>query len=229
MGIKNAWIWREARLRRSALKSSPSYQGDFLLKPKDASTLMLIDRDRKRPAVLMGKRSSKHVFMPNVFVFPGGRKDSDDWRVKSHAQLTDEVISNLMERTHSRFSRATAHSLAITAARELYEETSLHLSKNGKLFDLSSLRFIARAITPLGHNRRYDTRFFSCFCDEIELDTSKLKDSDELSELQWIDIQSPEELGFPRITAHILEYLKQTLISDPTLAHNRSALYISNK
>lgn len=190
---------------------------------------MLIDRDRERPAVLMGRRSSKHAFMPNVFVFPGGRKDRDDWRVKSHTQLSNEVVSKLMERTHSRFSKATAHSLAIAAARELYEETSLHLSKNGDLFDLSPLRFVARAITPLGHNRRYDTRFFSCFCDEIELNISKLKDSEELSKLQWVDIQSPKDLGFPPITAHILEHLKQVLINDPTLAHTTRALHISNK
>lgn len=190
---------------------------------------MLIDRDGKRPAVLMGKRSSKHAFMPNVFVFPGGRKDSDDWRVKSSTQLSNEVISKLMERTHSRFSRATAHSLAIAAARELYEETSLHLSKNGDLFDLSPLRFVARAITPLGHNRRYDTRFFSCFCDEIQLDTSKLEDSNELSDLQWVDIQSPKKLDFAPITAHILDHLNHTLVDDPTLAHTTGALHISNK
>lgn len=190
---------------------------------------MLIDRDGERPAVLMGKRSSKHAFMPNVFVFPGGRKDSDDWRVKSRTQLSNDVISKLMERTHTRFSKATAHSLAIAAARELYEETSLHLSKNGDLFDLSPLRFIARAITPLGHVRRYDTRFFSCFCDEVQLDTTKLNDSDELSDLQWVDIQYPKNLDFAPITAHILEHLKCAIIEDPTLAHTRDALHIHNK
>lgn len=199
------------------------------MKPKDASTLMLIDRDRERPTVLMGKRSSKHVFMPNVFVFPGGRKDSDDWRVKSNSPLKNEVVSKLMERTHSRFSRATAHSLAIAAARELYEETSIHLSSNGDLFDLSPLRFVARAITPLGHNRRYDTRFFACFCDEIPVDISSLKDSDELSELQWVDIQTPETFDFAPITTHILEYLKSTLQDDPTLANTQGVLHISNK
>lgn len=190
---------------------------------------MLIDRDRKRPAVLMGKRSSKHIFMPNVFVFPGGRKDSGDWRVKSRSDLKDEVITKLMERTHSRFSRATAHSLAIAAARELHEETSLHLSKDGALFDLAPLRFIARAITPLGHNRRYDTRFFCCFCDEVELNTSKLEDSDELLNLQWVDIQSPQNLDFAPITAHVLKHLKNTLSNDPSLSQKRDALYISNK
>lgn len=190
---------------------------------------MLIDRDRERPAVLMGKRSSKHAFMPNVFVFPGGRKDRGDWRVKSQTQLNSQVISKLMQRTHNRFSKATAHSLAIAAARELYEETSLHLSNGGKQFDLYPLRFLARAITPLGHNRRYDTRFFSCFCDEIQMDISQLEDSDELSELQWVDIQSPTGFEFAPITEHILDYLKQIMGKDPALPHTLDALHIYNR
>ncbi|MEW7006893.1 NUDIX hydrolase [Lentilitoribacter sp. EG35] len=199
------------------------------MKPKDAATLLLLDRDKERPAVLMGKRSSKHAFMPNVFVFPGGRKDSSDWRVKSDTRLNEAVVSKLMERTHSRFSHATAHSLAIAAARELHEETSLHLSKNGELFDLSHLRYIARAITPLGQNRRYDTRFFTCFCDEVEMDLSTLKDSNELTELQWVDVQSPQNLDFPDITARILNHLRHSLNEDRTLPHTTKTLHISNK
>ena len=41
--------------------------------PKDAATLILIDRTRKTPKLLMGRRHDGHKFMPGKYVFPGGR------------------------------------------------------------------------------------------------------------------------------------------------------------
>ena len=43
--------------------------------PKDAATLILVDRSGATPKVLVGKRHDKVVFMPGKFVFPGGRVD----------------------------------------------------------------------------------------------------------------------------------------------------------
>jgi hypothetical protein len=44
-------------------------------RPKDAATLILIDRSGDKPKVLVGKRHDKVVFMPGKYVFPGGRVD----------------------------------------------------------------------------------------------------------------------------------------------------------
>src|SRR5664279_1837001 len=41
-------------------------------RPKDAATLILVDRSGDVPKVLVGKRHDKVVFMPGTFVFPGG-------------------------------------------------------------------------------------------------------------------------------------------------------------
>ena len=41
--------------------------------PRDAATIMLIDRAGPKPKVLMGRRHAGHKFMPGKFVFPGGR------------------------------------------------------------------------------------------------------------------------------------------------------------
>ena len=41
-----------------------------LIRPRDAATLMIIDRSGKEPRVLMGKRHASHTFMPGKFVFP---------------------------------------------------------------------------------------------------------------------------------------------------------------
>ena len=44
-------------------------------RPKDAATLILVDRSGAIPKVLVGRRHDKVVFMPGKFVFPGGRTD----------------------------------------------------------------------------------------------------------------------------------------------------------
>src|SRR5438128_7979614 len=49
-------------------------------RPKDAATLILIDRSGEKPKVLVGKRHDKVVFMPGKYVFPGGRVRRFDTR-----------------------------------------------------------------------------------------------------------------------------------------------------
>jgi len=43
------------------------------MRPRDAATLILLDRKGKDALVLMGRRHAGHAFMPGKFVFPGGR------------------------------------------------------------------------------------------------------------------------------------------------------------
>ena len=51
------------------------------VRPKDAATLILVDRGGQVPKVLLGKRHQGHKFMPGKFVFPGGRVDPADRRM----------------------------------------------------------------------------------------------------------------------------------------------------
>jgi 8-oxo-dGTP pyrophosphatase MutT (NUDIX family) len=66
-------------------------------RPKDAATLILIDRSSAKPKVLVGKRHDKVVFMPGKFVFPGGRVDKADNRVPVAAPITPELEANLLK------------------------------------------------------------------------------------------------------------------------------------
>ena len=51
----------------------PSHaHGNPYMRPRNAATLIIIDRKGKEPKVLMGRRHSGHKFMPGKFVFPGG-------------------------------------------------------------------------------------------------------------------------------------------------------------
>ena len=50
-------------------------------KPRDAATLILVRFDGPAPRILMGQRHEAHAFMPNKYVFPGGRCEAADGRL----------------------------------------------------------------------------------------------------------------------------------------------------
>lgn len=159
------------------------------LRPKDAASILLMDRSTPTTRVLMGKRSSAHVFMPDVYVFPGGKRDRPDRALPFTADLHPVVIDNLKRASSKTISHVGARALALAALRELHEETGLRFQGDvdgGSGPDLSCLRFIARAITPPGRIRRYDTRFFCCFTDEAGIDPAVAADSDELQHLHGL-------------------------------------------
>lgn len=192
------------------------------LRPRDAASLILIDRSATPHRVLVGKRASAHVFMPDMYVFPGGRRDAGDSRKAAAAPLRPEVLDRLLVRTPSRFTATTAHGLAVAAARELEEEVSLTLNPEGAIGafrpDLSKLRYVARAVTPPGRNRRFDTRFFACFTDEVAADTDRSAVSAELIDLTWLPLDDVGQVPVPVITRMILEDLERMLAEDPDLS-----------
>ena len=68
------------------------------LRPKDAATLILIDRSAETPKVLVGKRHDKVVFQPGKFVFPGGRVDATDNRIPVAAEIPKALEAKLDSR-----------------------------------------------------------------------------------------------------------------------------------
>jgi len=66
------------------------------VRPKDASTLILLDRSGATPKVLVGRRHAGHEFMPSKFVFPGGRVEIGDRRVPVAGELDPEDEARLM-------------------------------------------------------------------------------------------------------------------------------------
>ncbi|MDR6759030.1 8-oxo-dGTP pyrophosphatase MutT (NUDIX family) [Mycoplana sp. BE70] len=206
------------------------------LRPVDAASVLLIDRSLDRFRVLVGKRSSKHVFMPDVYVFPGGRRDRHDSRTPVSAPLHPAAIERLLLHTPARTRQATLHGLGVAALRELHEEAGLTIGNHvsGKpgalpfLPDLSALRFFARAITPPGQSRRFDTRFFALFTDEAEIDPTAAADSHELLDLRWIDIFEQLDVDMHMITIQVLEELKRCLQEDPSLPFGTHVAFFRN-
>jgi 8-oxo-dGTP pyrophosphatase MutT (NUDIX family) len=194
-------------------------------KPRDAATLIIVRHDDATPKVLLGQRHDSHVFMPNKFVFPGGRLDIGDMRTKVGRDLHPLVHEKLLQRMRGRVSPSRARGLAIAAIRETYEETGLFLgslSAAGPLanedwggvvaaveLDLSRLRYFARAITPPSRTRRFDSRFFVANARHIgNLDDPRHPGSGELLKPHWFSFAEALELDLPAITRDVLKRLQ---------------------
>jgi 8-oxo-dGTP pyrophosphatase MutT (NUDIX family) len=194
------------------------------IRPKDAATMLILDRSGARPRVLMGKRHSGHKFMPGKYVFPGGRVDPGDRRMAATGALPQICENRLAART-LRPSPAKARALALAAIRETFEETGLifgssefgspdkpptgswsEFAGHGVYPDLSSVTFVARAITPPRRPKRFDTRFFTVDSAAVAARVEGVVGPDsELIDLVWVDFDEARELDLPSITKVIIE------------------------
>src|SRR5476651_2277120 len=193
--------------------------------PRDAATLMLIDRSGEKPKVLLGRRHDSHKFMPGKFVFPGGRMEALDRTMSAATELHAGAQQKLLERVANP-SAEYARSFPLAAVRELAEETGLLLGVKrdaaptvpGDIWaefakakvhpDLAQIHFIARAITPPRRPRRFDTRFFTTDATSIAHKIEGVVGPDsELVELTWVPIEEGTHLDMPTITGVVLEEL----------------------
>lgn len=202
-------------------------------RPKDAATLILVDRSGAVPKVLVGKRHDKVVFMPGKFVFPGGRVDKADYRVPCAAPITSELEANLAKGS-PKTPASRARSLAVAAIREACEETGLCLGRKAEgkapkldgawkpfadaslLPDPSGLFLIARAITPPGRVKRFDTRFFTADASAITHRVEGVIHADaELVELVWVELGSKPLADLHPMTRNVLNELDTRLATGP--------------
>lgn len=202
------------------------------LRPRDAATLILLDRKDGDVVVLMGKRHMKHAFMPGKFVFPGGRTDPADSRIKAADDLHPDEAAKLRAGI-GRVSLARARAIALSAIRETYEEAGLLIGRRGAFATtktdwqgfadhgvepaLAPLRLIARAVTPPGRVRRFDTRFLSAWRSDVAVELPDGGPTNELEELMWLPLEDAMRADIPAITQSVLGDLKQRLATDPRL------------
>ena len=107
----------DSKQRGGYMAQSEYRSGGRAVRPRDAATLIIVRQDGSQPRVLMGRRAASHKFMPNKFVFPGGRVDVGDGRLRPPRDLHPAVMDRLrMDRSESR-----ARGLALAAIGETYE------------------------------------------------------------------------------------------------------------
>ena len=187
------------------------------MRPRDAATLILVRMKGKTPEVLMGCRAAAHAFMPNRYVFPGGRVDRADAHVPIATPLNRFVDARLQKAATALRARA----LAVAAVRETFEESGLMLAKplkggapdkdfgehwkgfldTGMAPALDCLDLIARAVTPPGRPRRFNARFFMARAEDA---TGDIRHSSEMGDIRWVRLDEARELPLPTITGLIL-------------------------
>lgn len=192
--------------------------------PFDAATLLLVNFKEAPPTVLMGKRNSRHSFMPNKYVFPGGRVEISDRKVAIDSKLNSVVEKQLLKRTRNP-SPIKARSFALAAIRETFEETGLMLGKRDTVSPpsipntswenffkfgifpcLDCLHFVARAVTPPDYPKRFDTRFFLADVMDVGHSIDIFPDMNtEFTEIIWIPLKEAITLDIPYITGKIIE------------------------
>ena len=203
-----------------ATKAPASY-----LRPKRAASLIILDRSGAEVTLLMGRRHASHVFLPDRYVFPGGRLERDDALMPVSSRLHESVAARLTQQ---------AAALALCAIRETYEETGFCLgiadpsaamrvvpagwrdfAAHGILPDLAALHLVARALTPTGPVRRFDVHFF---CAEATAIAHRRPDvvhaGSELVDLVWVTLAAAHALPIARVTHFVLDALERRLASN---------------
>ena len=177
------------------------------VRPRDAASLVVLRGGGGQAEVLLGRRASRHRFMPNIYVFPGGRLDRADAATLPASELRPEVA----ERLGAGRRPEVARGLAVAAVRETFEETGLAFGRidGGRLAPaLAGLDYLARAITPPDSPIRYHARFFLARAEEA---CGELRDSEELSDLRWLPIAEALRMPLVDVTEFVLQELARRL------------------
>ncbi len=197
------------------------------MRPRDAATLILVRMKGKTPEVLMGCRAAAHAFMPNRYVFPGGRVD----RADAHVPIATPLDRHVDARLQKAATALRARALAVAAVRETFEESGLMLAKPlkggapdkdfgehwkgfldiGMAPALDCLDLIARAVTPPGRPRRFNARFFMARAEDA---TGDIRHSSEMGDIRWVRLDEARELPLPTITGLILGEIGR-LVKEP--------------
>jgi len=198
------------------------------IRPRLAASLILTRETGRGVDVLMGRRSARHVFMPNKYVFPGGRVD----RADSSAPIARDLDTRVMSLMTRNLPASRARAAAAAAIRETAEETGLLIARDAEIRsrhanwspfrrhgvapDLAPLKLITRAITPPGRSRRFDTWFFTTDASAL-YDERPPTPSSELEDVQWVPLAEARELDLPIVTHFVLDELKRVLPPAPEL------------
>ncbi|MGB7335042.1 MAG: NUDIX hydrolase [Salaquimonas sp.] len=205
------------------------------VRPKNASSIILIKGEPGNEKVVMGKRNKALKFMPGALVFPGGSVDRGDGSIQAIDQLHPHTKDKLLANMRGKSTDRRAHALGVAAIRELAEETGLLVGKpcdrapqhadwqpfaqKGMAPSVEPLRLLARAITPPGSHRRFDTWFFAMRIEDDHFQPEGgFQSSGELEDLQWISPQDAMNHETREITRVILVELMRRLESDPHLS-----------
>ncbi len=185
--------------------------------PRDAASLVLMRRHggSTEPGdieILMGRRAPRHAFLPDHYVFPGGRLDAEDWSQPPASPMRPRVLSAVARSCPPARAISMAQALGVAAIRETYEETGLVLGRLDGGADLrpalGNLDYIARAITPPASPIRFHARFFLADASHA---SGEVKSNGELLDLRWLPVPKALALPVADVTEYVLEEVMRLL------------------
>lgn len=198
---------------------------NIIVRPKDASSLIILKKNRDETFVLMGKRPLSSRFMPGVFVFPGGVLEKEDRLANKFFNLKSNSYKN--KNNFKANSISHAQSLLLTAIRETAEETGLYLAKKKnyekKQFNISNstwqkfiknlyfpsidkLFFFGRAITPSTIKIRFHARFFIAFYENF---IGEIESNGELEDIGWYSLKDAKKNNIADVTEFIIDEISK--------------------
>ena len=175
------------------------------VRARHAASLLVWRQTGEHIEVLMGMRGSRHRFMPNRLVFPGGAVDRADLTAPCATGLSPHTEWALRRNANEKL----AHGLAIAAARELLEETGLSLGSPPRL---DGFEYLARAVTPPGLPIRFNARFLCIHADHV---SGTIAGDGELDNLRFYDMREALALDLATPTRRMLEQLRLLLDMTP--------------
>ncbi len=216
------------------------------VRPVDGASVVLVRGQGANAEVLMGRRRPRAAFLPDIYVFPGGRVDPSDRDVPAGIDLRPEVARRLTRRC----SASPARALAMAAIRETHEETGFLLGESGAgdgapraaaspiwrafaqagaIPAFTRLDYVARAITPTLMPRRFNTRFFMA---DARYAMGALRQGGELLDLRWVSLDGGwRDLNVVDVTEFVLDAVRTRLALPPgaRAAHPVPLLFYVNK
>ncbi len=155
------------------------------MSPSPAATLLLLRPEARGFSVFMVQRHKGSAFMPNMWVFPGGRVEPGDAAIgPEHTHGGHATVARFG------FEADVGRGVLVAGVRETFEEAGLWLGSNTPedgvrdalsdhtltfdallhqqraVLDLDALHGWARWVTPAGEPRRFDTTFLVAIAPE---------------------------------------------------------------
>ena len=207
----------------------------------DAATV-IVGRDTSEGLqVFMVRRSARAVFLPDLYVFPGGRvepADRDEAARRLHGSAGEVDAAYVMTAARETFEEVgllfadrlvRAETLAAERRALLAGETDFAavLERLDASVDASQLQFFSRWITPKAEHatRRFDTRFFVARAPEnqvAEADAAEVLDGRWLSPSEALAGATRGEIGLIFPTIKHLERIAPYRSVDELLAFARA-------
>jgi 8-oxo-dGTP pyrophosphatase MutT (NUDIX family) len=146
-----------------------------MMEPQAAATVMIGREASAGIEFFMLRRSSRSAFMPDVFVFPGGRVEAQDRTPAAQRQLAGATqaidsacvyaaIRETFEESGLLFAARAVDEPALAKARvRVAARTCTFADMLDELdtrLDAAALRYFSRWVTPPLETRRFDTHFF---------------------------------------------------------------------